>query len=208
MTWGTDQHLFFPLWIGPNDPGTGSRVWARFQGILEKFLSIFVPLFPHFKNWNYLLHIGILRVNEWLHVHCCKWCLAHVGVVHLLSCVQLFATPWTAACQASLSFTISQSLLKFMSIGWWCYLTILASSVPISFCFQSSPVSESFLMSWLFASGGQSTGGSASVLPVNIQGQFPLGLTGLISLQSKGLSRVFCSTTVWKHIVISLQFKK
>ena len=118
MTWGTDQHLFFPLWIGPNDPGTGSRVWARFQGILEKFLSIFVPLFPHFKNWNYLLHIGILRVNEWLHVHCYKWCLAHVGVVHLLSCVQLFATPWTAACQASLSFTISQSLLKFMSIGW------------------------------------------------------------------------------------------
>ena len=54
-------------------------------------------------------------------------------------------------------------------------------------------------MSRLFLSGGQSTGGSASVLPVNIQGQFPLGLTGLISLQSKGLSRVFCNTTIQKH---------
>ena len=72
---------------------------------------------------------------------------------------------------------------------------------PLSSCLQSLPASGSFPMSQLFASGGQSIGTSASVLllPMNIQGWFPLALTGLLSLQSKGLSRVFSSTTVWKH---------
>ena len=72
---------------------------------------------------------------------------------------------------------------------------------PFSSCFQSFPASGSFQMTQLFASGGQSIGVSAStsVLPKNIQEWFPLGLTGWISLQSKGLSRVFSSTTVWKH---------
>ena len=71
---------------------------------------------------------------------------------------------------------------------------LLFSSYP-----QSFPPLGSFSMSWLFASGGQSIGGSVSVLPMNIQGWFPLGLTGLIALLSKGLSRVFSSTTVQKH---------
>ena len=66
--------------------------------------------------------------------------------------------------------------------------------IPFSFCPQSFPASGSFPKNGLFASGGQSIGASASVLPMNIQGRFPLGLTGLISLQSKGLSRVFSST--------------
>ena len=66
-------------------------------------------------------------------------------------------------------------------------------------CLQSSPASESFSMSWLFTSGSQSTGASASILPMNIQSWFPLALTGLTSLQSKGLSRVFSSTIVGKH---------
>ena len=81
----------------------------------------------------------------------------------------------------------------------WCYLTISSSPVPFS-CLQSFPESRSFPMSQLFASGGQSTGApaSASVLPMNIKGWFPLGLTGLI-LQSMGPSRVFFSTTIWKH---------
>ena len=72
---------------------------------------------------------------------------------------------------------------------------------PLLLCFQSFPSSESFPMSWLFASGGQRIGGSAlaPVLPMNIQGWFPLGMTGLISLQSKGLSRVFSNATVQKH---------
>ena len=77
---------------------------------------------------------------------------------------------------------------------------------PFSSCLQSFPVSGYFPISPLFASGGQSIGASASVLPVNIQGLFPLGLTVLISLLSKGLSRVFCSTTVEKHQFFDLHF--
>ena len=81
----------------------------------------------------------------------------------------------------------------------WCYPTISSSVVPFSSGLQFFPTSESFPMSQLFASVGQRIWASASVLPVTIQGWFPLGLTGLISLLSKGLSRVFASITVWKH---------
>ena len=107
----------------------------------------------------------------------------------LLSHVWLFATPWIAACQASLSITVSQSLLKHVSIEWY-HSTISSPVVPFSSCLQSFLASGSFPMSQLFVSGSQSIGvsASASVLPVNIQGWFPLGLTGLISLQSKWLS--------------------
>ena len=89
----------------------------------------------------------------------------------------------------------------------WCHPTISSSVVPFSSNLQSFPASGSFPMSWLFALGGQSTGASASVLPMSIQCWFPLGLTGLISLLSKGLLRVYFSTTVpwffvtfWKNI--------
>ena len=80
-------------------------------------------------------------------------------------------------------------------LSQWCHPTISSSVMPFS-CLQSSSALGSFLMSWFFASGGQSIGASAleSVLLMNIQGLFPLGLTGLISLQSKGLSRVFSNT--------------
>ena len=90
----------------------------------------------------------------------------------------------------------------------WCHPTISASVVPFSSCPQSSPASGSSQMSQLFTSGGQSVGVSASesVLPVNIQDWFPLGWTGLISLQSKGLSRVFSNTTVQKHQFFGTQF--
>ena len=83
----------------------------------------------------------------------------------------------------------------------WCRPTISSSVVPFSSCFQSFPASGSFPMSRFFVSGGQSIGVSTSawVLPMNIQDWFPLGLTGWISLQSKGLSRVFSNTTVQKH---------
>ena len=86
------------------------------------------------------------------------------------------------------------------SLNWWCYPTISSCVVPF-FCLQSFPASGSFPVSQLFASGGQTIGvsASASVLPMNIQDWFPLGLTGWISLQSKGLSTVFSSTTIWKH---------
>ena len=122
-------------------------------------------------------------------------------VVQSLSCVQLFVTPWTAACQASLFFTISRSLLKLMSIETMMHSTILSSVALFSFCPQSFPASGSFLMRLLLASGDQSIGASApaSVLPVNIQDWFSSGLTGLTSLESKGLSTVFSNTTVQKH---------
>ena len=86
-------------------------------------------------------------------------------------------------------------------LSWQCYLTISSSVAHFSSCLQSFPASGYFSMSPLFASGGQSIGASAStsVLPVNIQGWFPLGLAYLISLLSKGLSRVFSSTTAQKY---------
>ena len=125
--------------------------------------------------------------------------------IQLLSSAQLFVTPWTAACQVLLSSTISWSLLKFMSMSQWCYLTISFTATPFSLRLQSFPISGSFPMSQLFTSGGQSTGASALVLPMNIQNWFPLEVTGLISLLSKGLSRVFFSTTVQKHQFFNTQ---
>ena len=126
--------------------------------------------------------------------------------VQLLCRVQLFVTPWIAAHQASLSITNSRSLLKLMSIES-VMPSISSSVIPFSSCPQSFPASGSFLVSWLFTSGSQSMGASASasVFPMNIQGWFHLGLTGVISLQSKGLSRVFSNTTVQKHQFIGVQ---
>ena len=111
-------------------------------------------------------------------------------VVQSPSPVRLFATPWTVACQISLSFTISQSLLKHRPLSWCCHPTILFFVTPFSYCPQSFPASGSFPVSKFFASGGQSIGtsASASVLLVDIQGWFPLGLTCLISFLHKGLS--------------------
>ena len=101
-------------------------------------------------------------------------------------------------------FPVLHYLLEFAqthTLSWWCHPTIaLSSSIALlSSCPQSFPASGSFPMSWLFASGGQSTRALASILPMNIQGWFPLGWTGLISLLSKELSVVFSSITVWKH---------
>ena len=92
-------------------------------------------------------------------------------------------------------------------LSQWCYPTISSSVGPFSSCLQSFPASGSFQMSQFFTSGSQSIGVSAStsVLPMNIQDWFPLGWTGWISLQSKGLSRVFSNTTVQKHQFFSTQ---
>ena len=108
-------------------------------------------------------------------------------VVQLLSHVQLFASPWTVVQQPSLSFTVSLVLLKLMSVESvmpsnhliLCYPLLLSSAFPRVRVFSS----ESVL---------------ASILPTNIQSWFPLELTGLLSLRSKGLSRVFSNTTIWK----------
>ena len=121
--------------------------------------------------------------------------------VQLLSHVQLFVTPWIAARQASLSITNSRSLLKLMSIESVMPSSHLILCRPLLLLSQSLPASGSFPMSQLFAWGGQSTGDAASesVLPMNTQDWSPLGWTGWISLQSKGLARVFSNTTVQKH---------
>ena len=92
--------------------------------------------------------------------------------------------------------------------SWWCHSTISSSVVPFSSCLQSLPASGSFLRSQFFTSGGQSIGvsASASVLPMNIQDWFSLGVTGLISSTCKELSRVFSNTTVQKHQFFRAQF--
>ena len=121
-------------------------------------------------------------------------------VVQSLSHVWLFVTPWTAVCQASLSFMFSRSLLKFISVELVMVSAISFSAVPFSFCLQPFPASGSSLMSCFFALGGQSIGLSVSVLWVNIQGWFPLGLTGFISLLSKA-SQESSPTLQFKNII-------
>ena len=127
-------------------------------------------------NWN-----DYIRSRWW----CCsvtKW---------------LCVTQWTEALQASPSFTVSQVCSNSCPLSQWWHPTISSSVTLFLSCPQSFPVSGSFPMSWLFTSGGQSIGTSALVLPV-IQGWFPLGLTGLISLLSKGISSIFSNTTIQK----------
>ena len=125
-----------------------------------------------------------------------------ISSVQLLRHVRLFVTQWTAAHQASLCIANSWSLLKLTSIELVCHPAISSSVVPFSSCLQSFAASGAFQMSPFFASGGQSIGvsASASVLPMNIQDLFPLGWTGWISLQSKGLWRVFSPTPQFKSI--------
>ena len=135
-------------------------------------------------------------------VRCCRkqYCI----VVQSFSHVWIFAISWMAAYQASWSFTVSWSLLKHMSVE----LVIPSNHLaPFSFCPESFPASRYFPVSWPFTSGSQSIGASvsASALPMNIQGWFPLELTGFISLLSEGFSRVFSSTTVQKHQFFSSQ---
>ena len=110
------------------------------------------------------------------------------------------ALPISTACQASLSSPTPGVYPNTCPMSWWCHPTISSSVVPFSSQVQSFPASGSFPVSQFFSSGGQSIGVSAStsVLPMNTQ-DWSLGWTGLISLQSKGLSRVFSNTTVQKH---------
>ena len=142
----------------------------------------------------------------------CRQACQHVFMLSL-SCRSvaqsfwLFGTPWTAAHEESLSFTVFLSFHKLMSISRWSYPTMSSSVSPFSSCPHSFPALRSFPMSQLFTSGAQSVGASISacVLPVNIQDWFPSGLTGLIYLLSKALSSVFYNTTVWNHLFFNTQ---
>ena len=125
-----------------------------------------------------------------------------VSSVQSLSRVWLFATPWIAPCQASLAMDITNSRHpNSCPSSWWCHPAISSSVIPFSSCPQSLPASESFPMSQLFAWGSQSIEVSAlaSFLPKKSQDWSPLEWTGWISLQSKGLSRVFSNTAVQKR---------
>ena len=129
-----------------------------------------------------------------------------IFVVQSLSCIQLFATLWTEARlpYPSLSLRICPNSYP---LSQWCYPTISSSGIPFSFCPQSFPTSRSSPRSQLFTSNGQIIGALASalVLPMKSQSWFPLGLTGLTSFQSKGLWRIFSSSTIRKHQFFSTQ---
>ena len=126
-------------------------------------------------------------------------------VVQLLTHVRLFATPWLQHARLLTPPLSPKVCSNSCPLSRWCYLTISSSVISFSFNLQSFPASGAFPMSWLFTSGGQSIGTSASVFPKNIQSGFPLGWTDLIFLQFKRLSRVFSSTAIWKHNFFSAQ---
>ena len=151
--------------------------------------------------------LRIIFYNLIVRVTIVDWVLVVFSIVQWLNHVWHFVTQWTAACQVSLSIINSQSLLKLMSIMSAMPSNYLILCHPFPSWLQSFPTSGSFQMSQFFPSGGQSirVSASASVFPMNIQDWFLLGLTALISLQSKGLSRVFFNTTVQKHQSFSTQ---
>ena len=131
-----------------------------------------------------------------------------VDVVQLLSHVQLFVTYGLQHTRLPCLSPSAGACSNSYPLCWWFHFLISSSVVCFCSCLPSFSASGSFLMSWLFALGGQSIGASPSaiVLPMNIQDWFPLGWTGCISLQPKRLSRVFSNTTVQKHQFFNDQF--
>ena len=150
---------------------------------------------------------GLISWFDYLVFLCFRSCSVQFSSLQSLSHVRIFATPWIAACQASLSITTPGVHSNSGPSSRWCHPAISSSVVPFSSCPQPLPASECFPMSQLFAWGGQSTRVSAlaSLLPKNTQDWSPLEWTGWISLQSKGLLRVFSNTTVQKHQSFSVQ---
>ena len=139
---------------------------------------------------------SLIHSNEmWIFSSACSWLKLFLSHQVMSDFLQPHELQHTRLPCLSLTHWVCPSSCP---LSQWYHLTISSSVAPVS-CPQFFPASESFPMSQLFTSGGQSIGASASVLWVNIQGWFPLGLTGLISLLSKGLSRVFSITTIWKH---------
>ena len=171
------------LWLSPYSPACKN----------SSHLGLGPPKRPYLQIMS---HSGVLG-----------WPLQHMSfVVQLLSHVQLFATPWTSAHQASLSITISWSLPKLMSIESVMLSNYLILCRPLLLLPSIFPSIRVFSNEF-FTSGSQSIGvsPSVSVLPMNIQGWFPFGLTGLIYLLCKGLSKVFSNITVWKHQFFNTQ---
>ena len=220
---GIQTHTFFLFYMKQ----TGVSHWAVPSLVSKQkaFLThhqwlIINKTFPTSVDGFSLIHLHIMQLPMWLkhkmksldwkpekYLQMEQGQRVSFTSLQLLSHVQLFATPWTAARQASLSITNSQSLPKLMSIELvmpsnhliLCHPLLLPQSIISSIRVFSNK---------FFASGDQSIGvsASASFLPMNIQDWFPLGWTGWISLLSKGLSRVFFNTTVQKHQFFSAAF--
>ena len=124
---------------------------------------------------------------------------------HLLSSVQLCKSHGLQYARLPYPSLSPRVFSNSCPLSQWCYVTNSSSAAPFSFCLQSFPASGSFPMSRLVPSGGHSIRASVLVLPMNIQGWLPLELSGLISLHSKGFSRVFSSTTIWRYQFIGAQ---
>ena len=185
--------------------------FVEFGGTVHILSYLFLCIYKkQIQSFSYLYawgHVSEASTMKCVCFECClplKWWFFEKVVfssVQLLSRVWLFVTPWIAACQVSLSITNSRSLLKLMSIESVMTSSHLILCRPLLACPQSFPALGSFPLSQLFTWGGQSIGVSAStsILPMNTQDWSPLGWTGWISLQSKGLSSIFSNTTVQKH---------
>ena len=158
------------------------------------------------KSWVDYNPWGCKMSDTTEHLKVMRWIWILLLFNFQLSHVPLFATPWAAPHQASLSLTISRVYSNSCLLSRWCHPTI-SFCLPLLFPLSIFPSIRIFSSGQLFSSGGQSIGTSvsASALPVNSQGWFPLGWTDWISLQSKGLSRVFSNTTVQKHQFFSAQ---
>ena len=160
----------------------------------EYTLQIFQDVYKNALGhcWNNFHKIGTTRFSYFTLKKPILFFFFFICCVQSLSRVWLFVTPWTAAHQASLSFIISRSLLKLMYIESVMPSNHLSFCLPFSSCPPSFPASGSFPMSWLFASGGQNIGAStsASVLPMNNQGWFPLGLTDFFSFRDYSILNI------------------
>ena len=174
------------------------------QVVSAKFLHHNVPLFPFVIN-KYRIYRDTFKVHKYSLL--ISYSLYQFSSVQSLSHVQLFATPWIAAHQPPCPSPAPRVNSNSCPLSRWCHPAISFSVVPFSPYPQSLPASGSFPMSQLFARGGQSIGvsASASVLPMNTQDWSPLGWTGWISLQSRGISSVFSNTTVQKHQIFGSQ---
>ena len=179
------------------------------------FYDPMAPLFMEFSRQDYWSGLPCPSPGDLpdpgiepclLHHRQILYCLSHQ--VQFSSVIQLCLTLRLQHARLPYSSPSPRACSNACPSSQWCHLTMSSSATPFFSCLQFFPASGSFPMTQFFASGGQSIGvsASASVLPMNIQGWFPLGLTGLISLQSKEQSGVFSNTTFQKHQFFSAQF--
>ena len=180
--------------FNPFDPVLSIHVWQRLLSLL--FVTVQLP-------WHHLL-------KRLFFLQCMVWVITFVNSVQLSSVTQSCPTRCNPMNHSTPGLPVHHQLRVHPNacpLSRWCHQAISSSVIPFSSCPQSFPAWGSFQMSQLFPSDGQSIGVSAlaSVLPMNTQDWSPLGWTGWISLQCKGLSRVFSNTTVQKHQLFGVQ---